>query len=51
MKYYILIKFQGQEYRSIETYNSFSEASDEGHRRFSHGAVQFDVFTDESSVK
>ena len=50
MKYYITIKFQGQEYRTIETYNSYTEAADEARRRFSHGAVEWDVFTDESTL-
>ena len=50
IQYYITIKFQGQEYRTIETYDSYTEASDEARRRFSHGAVQWDVFTDEHSL-
>lgn len=51
IQYYITIKFQGQEYRSVETYDSYTEAHDEGKRRFSHGAVQFDVYTDEHSLE
>jgi uroporphyrinogen-III synthase len=50
MKYYILIRFQGQEYRSLESYDSVSAAYDEAHKRFDHGGVQWDVFTDESTI-
>ena len=50
IQYYITIRFQGVDYRSIETYDTYTEASDEAKRRFSHGAVQWDVYTDENSL-
>ena len=51
MKYYILIRFQGREYRTMEVYDSYAEASDEAHRRFGiYTAVQWDVFTDEATL-
>lgn len=47
-KYWILIRFQGHEYRTLETFNSVNEAYDEAHRRFDGTPVQFDVFSEDS---
>lgn len=46
MKYWILIRFQGQEYRTVETWDKVGEAYDEGHRRFDGTPVHWDVFSD-----